>query len=529
MSKSKNVTIIPATVNFHTRQPKTSVLKRRVAGYARVSTDSEEQQTSYEAQVDYYTKYIMSKPEWNFVGVYTDEGISALNTKHRDGFNKMVKDALDGRIDLIITKSVSRFARNTVDSLTTVRKLKESGVEVYFEKENILTLDSKGELLITIMSSLAQEESRSISENVTWGQRKRFADGKVSIPYGQFLGYRKGSDSLPEIVPEEAETVRAIYRMFIEGKSTNAIAQHLTDTGITTPGGKHTWQRATIESILTNEKYKGSALLQKSFTVDFLSKKMKVNEGEVPQYYVAESHPAIINPDEWNSVQAELAKRKSSSKRHRQTSVFSGKIFCGDCGEIYGSKVWHSTDQYRRVIWQCNGKFQTVHKCETPHLYEPQLEAMFLSAMGEYLSDRECAVQELWTLKRTLTDTDFIDEDIHTLEQEQVITTEMIRVCINGNASNALTEEEYRAKHAELCSRYEATDQKLLALKKQRTQMENDAIAIGGLLFELTELQDLPILFNERLWNAAIDHITVFSDERVVFHFKDGKDVTRTL
>ena len=183
----------------------------------------------------------------------------------------------------LITKSVSRFARNTVDSLTTVRKLKEKNVEVYFEKENIYTLDSKGELLITIMSSLAQEESRSISENVTWGHRKRFADGKVSLPYKRFLGYRKGADGLPEIVPDEAEIVRQIYKQFLEGKSYYAIAKNLTDRGIPTPAGKEQWHIRTIGSILTNEKYKGSALLQKKFTVDFLTKKTKVNEGEVPQ------------------------------------------------------------------------------------------------------------------------------------------------------------------------------------------------------------------------------------------------------
>lgn len=190
-----------------------------VAGYARVSTDSDEQFTSYEAQVDYYTNYINSNPEWSFVKVYTDEGISGTNTKHRDGFNEMIADALNGKIDLIVTKSVSRFARNTVDSLTTIRKLKEHGTEVYFEKEAIWTFDNKGELLLTIMSSLAQEESGSISENVTWGRRKQFSDGKVSLPYGQFLGYRKGPDGLPEIVPEEAKTVDLIYRMFRNGKT----------------------------------------------------------------------------------------------------------------------------------------------------------------------------------------------------------------------------------------------------------------------------------------------------------------------
>jgi len=278
-------TVLKIPAKFHpiTHLPETKVQKRRVAAYARVSTDSEEQQTSYAAQVDRYTKYIQERADWEFVAVYTDEGISALNTKHRDGFNRMVADALDGKIDLIVTKSVSRFARNTVDSLTTVRKLKEKGVEVFFEKENIYTLDSKGELLITIMSSLAQEESRSISENVTWGQRKRMADGKVSLPYKHFLGYRKGADGLPEIVPEEAEIVRNIYRWFMEGKTSTGIARTLTEQGVPTPAGKEQWCSSTVKSILTNEKYKGSALLQKRFTVDFLTKKSKVNEGEVPQ------------------------------------------------------------------------------------------------------------------------------------------------------------------------------------------------------------------------------------------------------
>ena len=217
---ARAVTVIPSTINPITHMARTSMAKRRVAGYARVSTDSDEQFTSYEAQIDYYTQYIKRHAEWEFVKVYTDEGISGTNTKKRDGFNEMIQDALDGKIDLIVTKSVSRFARNTVDSLVTVRKLKEKGVEVYFEKENIYTLDSKGELLITIMSSLAQEESRSISENVTWGQRKRFSDGKVSLPYKQFLGYEKGPDDLPKIVEEEAVIVRRIYSVFMLGKTT---------------------------------------------------------------------------------------------------------------------------------------------------------------------------------------------------------------------------------------------------------------------------------------------------------------------
>lgn len=278
------VTTIPATKNKFTAAPLSSFRKHHVAGYARVSTDTDEQLTSYEAQVEYYTNYIKRNPEWEFVKVYTDEGISGLNTKKRDGFNEMIEDALAGRIDLIVTKSVSRFARNTVDSLTTIRMLKEVGCECFFEKENIFTFDGKGELLLTIMSSLAQEESRSISENVTWGHRKRFADGKVSLPYKHFLGYEKGSDSLPKVVDEEADVVRLIYRLFIDGRTASGICKYLENLEIPTPSGKYKWSQSTVMSILQNEKYKGDALLQKKFTVDFLTKKQKVNEGEIPQY-----------------------------------------------------------------------------------------------------------------------------------------------------------------------------------------------------------------------------------------------------
>ena len=249
---AKNVITIPATISKFTAFPLGSREKRKVAAYARVSTDRDEQLTSYEAQVDYYTNYIKGREDWEFVAVYADEGITGCNTTHRDGFNSMVEDALAGRIDLIITKSVSRFARNTVDSLTTIRKLKESGTECYFEKENIWTFDGKGELLLTIMSSLAQEESRSISENCTWGQRKRFADGKVTVPFKRFLGYDRGEDGNLVVNEEQAVIVRRIYGLFLQGKTPYAIARQLTEEGIPTPGGKKNWGKKTVESILTN-------------------------------------------------------------------------------------------------------------------------------------------------------------------------------------------------------------------------------------------------------------------------------------
>lgn len=290
------------------------------------------------------------------------------------------------------------------------------------------------------------------------------------------------------------------------------------------------WERGnTVESILRNEKYKGSALLQKSFTVDFLTKKTKINEGEVPQYYVEDSHPAIIEPWEWEQVQVELKRRKNSRNRHHQTSPFSGKIICADCGDIFGAKTWHSTDRYRRVIWQCNGKFKGERKCETPHLTEERLKELYLAALGGYLSDRDAAIDQLRYAQRMLTDTDFIDEDIQALEEELTTITGMLRLCIAENAANTMTEETYRVTHAELCNRFEETEAKLAALQKQRDKMKADAITIGGMMFELGELDTLPVTFDEKLWHGTIDHVTVHADERVVFHFKDGKEIATRL
>ena len=525
MQTAKNVTVIPATYHAQTHQPATQKACRRVAGYARVSTDSDEQYTSYEAQVDYYTNFIRSHPDWEFVGVYTDEGVSGLGTRKRDGFNAMIRDALAGKIDLIVTKSVSRFARNTVDSLTTIRKLKEHGTEVYFEKEAIWTFDGKGELLLTIMSSLAQEESRSISENVTWGQRKRMADGKVTIPYKHFLGYRKGPDGLPEIVQEEAELVRRIYRMFIEGLAVSRIARTLTDEGIPTPAGKQKWQNSTIESILTNEKYKGDARLQKKFTTDFLTKKMKVNEGEVPQYYVRNSHPAIIEPGAWDHVQKEMQKRKANPRQRYCSSPFSGKIICGDCGCVYGSKVWHSTDQYRRVIWQCNGKFKGDEKCTTPHLTEDQIRDAFREAVSKLIPDRTALLEDGRIIKDALTDCTGIDKKLNEISGEMEIVAGMIDAYVRENAVTAQDQNQYKSRYDDLISRFETSQAKQAALQKERAERERKADALDSFLFELSELDELNMEFSPQRWNAIVDHVTVHSDGRLVFNFQNGSDV----
>ena len=518
-----NVTVIPATKNLHTKRLTNARSQRRVAGYARVSTDSDEQFTSYEAQVDYYTQFITAHSDWEFVKVYTDEGISGLNTKNREGFNAMIQDALAGRIDLIVTKSVSRFARNTVDSLTTIRKLKDAGCEVYFEKEAIWTFDSKGELLITIMSSLAQEESRSISENVTWGQRKRFADGKVSMPYKHFLGYRKGADGQPEIVPEEAETVRHIYDLFMSGMTAFAVAKQLTTDGVPTPSGKEKWQASTVESILKNEKYKGHALLQKRFTVDFLQKKMKVNEGEVPQYYVENSHPAIVTPELFDQVQEELERRKRLGRKYRTGELFSCRLICADCGEFYGPKVWNSTNKYRRTIWQCNGKFKGERKCTTPHLTEETIKAKFIEAYNQLIPDRDRLIEDCRLIQETLTDCTELDTEIKKAMEEADVVAGLIEKAASESRGEG---EDQTAYISGMIQRYDEAKEKLNALLKKKTARKRKADALDTFIAALAR-RDKPLTeFTQGLWVDTMDRVIVQSDGTLAFKFLDGSEVS---
>lgn len=521
MNAARAVTVIPATLNIFTSVSKIIEYKRKVAAYARVSTDNEEQLSSYAAQVDYYTRYIQSKEEWEFVEVYTDEGISATNTKKRDGFNRMIKDALDGKIDLIVTKSVSRFARNTVDTLTTVRKLKEHGVEVYFEKENIYTFDSKGELLITIMSSLAQEESRSISENTTWGQRKRFADGKVTLPYKNFLGYEKGENDIPRIVEKEAKIVRFIYKMFLEGKTTSGIARHLTKLKIPTPGGKEKWTTSTIRSILTNEKYKGDALLQKSYTVDFLTKKKKKNEGEIPQYYVENSHPAIISPEVFDMVQYEFKKRKGQVQSG--ANCFSSKIICGKCGSFYGSKVWHSNDKYRRVIWRCNSKYRNKESCKTSHVTEEQIKNGFINAVNSLIVDKKSIIDECEKLILELTDMSLIEEKEIRLQGERDVIYNLLKDLVAQNSRSVINQNEYNDKYESLRERYEKINEKLSKIESLKLEIKMKKSKAEIFIESLKQSSELLTDFDEKLWYALIEKVIVNTDGSMNFEFKNGK------
>jgi len=339
MPIAPNVTIIPA--KMQTAENRDKYHQLRVAAYCRVSTEQEEQQNSYQVQIAYYTDLINRKKEWSLVGIFADEGISGTQTKNRTEFKRMIRMCKNKKIDLVITKSISRFSRNTVDCLEYVRQLKDLGIGVIFEKENINTLTMTSEFMIALYGSFAQAESESISKNVSWGKEKAYREGKVQFQYKYLLGYKKGDDGKPEIVPEEAEIVRMIYKLFLDGYSMTDIAKRLTLLERKTAHGKTEWHREIISSILRNEKYVGDALLQKTYRVDCISKKVRKNNGERPMYLVTNHHEPIIDRDTYNRVQQELARRTSKRKISDKTITEQGKytskyalselLICGNC------------------------------------------------------------------------------------------------------------------------------------------------------------------------------------------------------
>ena len=399
----KSITVIPA------KKVQTNVLhqvrkKIKVAAYCRVSTDQEEQLSSYENQVNYYREFISKHEEYELVDIYADEGISATNTKKRDAFNRLIQDCRAGKVDRILVKSISRFARNTLDCIKYVRELKELGVGVTFEKENIDSLDSTGEVLLTILSSLAQDESRSISENATWGIRKKFERGEVRVNTTKFMGYDKDENGRLIINPGQAETVKFIYEKFLEGYSPESIAKYLNDNEIPGWTGKANWYPSAIQKMLQNEKYKGDALLQKTFTVDFLTKKRVQNDGQVNQYYVENSHEAIIDKDTWELVQLELTRRKDFREEHQlkayimqnDDNPFTTKVFCAECGSAFGRKNW-TTSRGKRKVWQCNNRYRVKGQigCLNNHIDEETLEKAVVMAV-ELLSENVDLLHGKW-------------------------------------------------------------------------------------------------------------------------------------
>ena len=367
--------------------------QKRVAAYCRVSTQQEEQINSYEVQTRYYTEKINAEPKWKLVRIFADKGISGTSTKHRDEFNKMIRMCKRGRIDMIITKSISRFARNTVDCLKYIRLLKDNNVDVFFEEQGIHSIEKGSEFYITVYGSIAQSESENISANVRWGKEQAAREGKVSFQYKNFLGYRKGADGEPEIVPEEAETIRYIYRRFLAGDSYQTIMENLQNKNILTPSGKTTWRYGTLHSILTNERYMGDAVINKTYTVDCISKKTKRNNGERAKYYVENNHPAIIDRVTFGKVQEEVARRSGLQKVKQvgtktELGKYSSKyaltelLVCGECGTPYRRCTWTSCGN-KRIVWRCISRLDYGKKrChDSPTMGEEELHRAIMRAV----------------------------------------------------------------------------------------------------------------------------------------------------
>ena len=392
------VEVIPATWNPADESVR-EIRKLRVAAYCRVSTELEQQQSSYDIQIEYYTRHIMQNPNWIFAGVFADDGRSATNTFRRDDFNQLMNQCMKGKVDMVITKSISRFARNTVDCISWVRKLKEKNVAVYFEKENLNTLDDSTEMILTILSSQAQEESRAISTNVKWGYARKFEKGESTRQ--RSYGFRKAPTGEMCIVEEEAAVIRNMARWFLDGDSLERIKHRLEDAGIETTTGKRTWSTGTIYNILTNEKIMGDVLLQKTFTADYLTKRRVKNSGQQKQYYVKNHHEAIIPKTVYYKIQEEIARRSSLKKagtRKGKTAqgVYSSKyaltgiMVCNECGAHYRRTTWAKNGK-KVIVWRCINRLEHgTKRChESPTLKEEVIQEAIMGKLHSLSIDQE--------------------------------------------------------------------------------------------------------------------------------------------
>ena len=391
--QNRIVTEIPARLmltKFHGLEK----ANKRVAAYARVSTDHEDQEGSFKNQVDYYTKLIETTDGWEMAGLFSDEGISGTGTKKRSGFTDMIRACEEGRVDLVITKSISRFARNTADSLNYCRKLKNLGIPIIFEKESINTMEASGELMFTILSSLAQEESRNISENTAWGIRSKFQRGIPHINCESLLGYDKDTDGNLVINEEQAAVVRRIYRDFLEGWTPSEISRRLNAEGVPGVHGTANWYPCTIERMLQNEKHVGDLLMQKTYTADFLTKTQADNNGDLEQYFIKDDHPAIIPREDWDAVQIELARREAFRQRHgirtsgsSTNDRFYSRVFCASCGGKFVRKNWKGN---RSVFWKCeNAEKKKGHTCDAEIVREETLRSAVVIAWNSLVEHRD--------------------------------------------------------------------------------------------------------------------------------------------
>ena len=533
MSTAPNVTVIPAKVQ--TAESRDKYHQLRVAAYCRVSTELEEQQNSYQVQIAYYTDLINKKKEWTLAGIFADEGISGTQTKKRTEFNRMIRMFRNKKIDLVITKSISRFARNTVDCLEYVRQLKDLGIGVIFEKENINTLTMTSEFMIALYGSFAQAESESISKNVSWGKEKAYREGKVQFQYKHLLGYKKGADGKPEIIPEEAETVKLIYTMFLDGHSMKNIALILHVKGIHTKTGSTEWRTNTITRILQNEKYVGDALLQKTFTSDCITHKVVKNHGERPMYLVTNHHDPIIDRDTYNRVQQELARRNSKRKISDKTVTEQGKysskyalselLICGHCGTPYRRTTWAARGK-KQIVWRCLSRLEHGKKyCpDSPTIKEEQLHRGILRAINNYYSCRNDIVRILKANIGSVLECQG-QEEILSVEKRLKEIDQARTDLVNLIASGGCDEDKLDSEFAKLYAEEQGLSERLTMLKSQNKTSEETQAKLDKIM-DMIEHEKFELeTFDNVLIRKLIECVKILSKTEILVIFKGGYEV----
>lgn len=527
----KKVTVIPPKPEF-SGDNRIDIRPKRVAAYCRVSTDKEQQEHSFETQKEMYTDMIMMKPNWQMAGIYADEGITGTIAKKRPDFMRMIEDCRKGKIDIIITKSVSRFSRNNLDCLLYVRELKELGIPVIFEKEGINTLQVSSELLITLFSGLSQAESESISMNVKIGKRQSLKNGNVPFCYKSFLGYQKGADGNPEIVPDEAKIIRRIYEEYLAGKSLNDIAKSLMSDGILSPRGKTVWTSKVIMSILSNEKYKGDALLQKTYIADCISKKSKKNNGELPMYYIENNHPAIIERKMFDKVQEEISRRNSKRKvRQKGTKTELGKysskfalselLSCGNCGTPYRRVTWTIRGK-KKVVWRCISRldFGTKYCQNSPSIEESALQNAIAEAITKKAKTEGANVDRIshhFKMYQDKQDAGSIIAKKNRLN-ELIQNIEALTNMDNEAAQNGDFDSQFEQLYNEMYTLKDELDE----IEKQQAKLNKSPDTLDEIEVIIKGLKNHPVEYNDQTVRQLISCIKVISADQIEIQFKDG-------
>lgn len=436
---------------IHYKDVKTNEIniKRKVAAYARVSTDETDQLNSYQVQIKEFTERIKNNPEWEFAGMFSDEGITGTNMKKRIGIQKMLDAARNGEIDMIITKSISRLARNTVDMLTVIKEMREINVEIYFEKENISSADPKIDFILTIMSSIAQEESRNISENTKWGFRKRFAQGQLLMTTTNFLGYDKDDEGQLIINSQQAKTVKYIFNQYLNGMGISKLARHLIETKYKNGRGVVTWYADTVKEILRNEKYAGDLMLQKTVTVDYLSHKTIANDGHATKYYIKDNHEAIIDRETFDIVQTMihardiiLANDNKERYKHLAQKPIKGLVYCSRCKRMYRSKMHNSGTTFKKSMLKCHTDRNNPHNCDNPSIHEPLVERATLHLIKELTKTGDMQKSLLAFMEKSLEHINS-HEPLKRLKEKSIDLANELKKHVRSKIRSGMSDAEY--------------------------------------------------------------------------------------